>query len=200
MPQITDIQVQKNHADRFSIYVDGKYAFPFSANDLLTWGLYKGQEVTEQELVNLQSGAGAAKAYDQVLNLLALRKRSQKEVRDYLKRKNYEPEAIDRTLRRLVDGGFLDDLEFAQSWIRDRNALKPRSSRKLEAELRAKGIDAGVISAALHEQDPEAELWAVQAVIKKKLTQYPDQRKLIEYLQRQGFSYSLIKRALEEMN
>jgi regulatory protein len=200
MPRITDIQQQKNNPGRYSISIDDKYAFPLSANDLLAWGLHLNQELSEQELEELKTGAGQSKAYDQALNYLSLRKRSTKEVTDYLKRKHYETEVIDRTLARLVDNKLVDDLDFAHSWVNDRNILKPRSKRVLEGELRQKGVSREDIEVVLAEISADDQLQILRGVIAKKktLAKYQDPQKLTEYLVRQGFDYYQVKQALED--
>ncbi len=200
MPKITDIAQQKNRADRYSISVDGKYAFPMSANGLLASGLYMGQELTEAELEEVKTYSEQSKAYDQALNFISLRKRSRREVADYLKRKTYEAQTIDRTLLRLTELKFIDDSDFAQSWVRDRQQLKPRSKRVLEQELRQKGIDREIVEQVLADLSDEEELATIRQLASKKLTQakYQDQQKLINYLVGQGFTYSLVKRALTE--
>lgn len=198
MPTITDIQQQKNNPNRYSIYVDGKYAFPMSANSLLSSGLYPNQEVSEQDLLKIREQAGYAKAYDQALNYISLRKRTQKEVKDYLRRKEYDDTVIDHVIERTIDLKLLDDSDFAASFVRDRQLLKPRSKRQLTAELRKKGASPEAIESALAEVGEDDELEALQDVIQKKGRRYADQSKLIQYLLGQGFDYGLIKRALEE--
>ena len=198
MPTITNIQQQKNNPNRYSVYVDGKYAFPMSANSLLSLGLYPNQEVSDDELVKIRELAGYAKAYDQALNYISLRKRTQQEVRDYLRRKEYEDAVIDQVIERALDLRILDDADFAASFVRDRQLLKPRSKRQLMAELRKKGASTESIEVALSEVGEDDELQALRDVIQKKSRRYADRNKLIQYLGSQGFSYDSIKRVLAE--
>jgi regulatory protein len=198
MPIISDIQQQKNNPNRYSIYVDDKYAFPLSANALLDTGLHRGQELTEEELTATRTKAELMRGYDQALNYIALRKRTNREVGDYLKRKEYGQEAIDQIIEKLMDARLLDDTDFAESFVRDRQLLKPRSKRQLTAELRKKGADRESIEAVLANVSTDDELAALREVINKKLTRYSDQQKLIRYLQGQGFAYSMIKQALNQ--
>jgi SOS response regulatory protein OraA/RecX len=74
---------------------------------------------------------------------------------------------------------------------------KGASRRKLEAELRAKGVDLQIIEKHLADsvRTDEDEL---QKVIAKKAGRYSDPQKLMQYLARQGFSYDDIKTALQD--
>ena len=58
-----------------------------------------------------------ALAFNFSLKYLSFRNRSIKEVYDYLLRKNFIDETINSVLKRLVDLKFLNDEEFAKSWI-----------------------------------------------------------------------------------
>lgn len=200
MPKITRIVNQIQHPDRYSVFVDDKYSFALSANDLLAAGLHGGQEVTQEELNQIEQLAGSSKAYDQALNFLNLRQRSEKEVADYLKRKSiYADEVIAQTISRLRSNRFLDDAEFARAWIADRQNLKPRSKRQLEVELRQKGVSPQTIEIALLVSDQDSEIETAKQIAQKKLSRYPDQLKLIAYLMRQGFTYEVVKKALKEL-
>ncbi|MBI3624310.1 hypothetical protein HY218_01620, partial [Candidatus Saccharibacteria bacterium] len=47
--KITSIRQQTKRADRYSIFVDGKYAFSLSEGELITSGVHTGQELTKVE-------------------------------------------------------------------------------------------------------------------------------------------------------
>ena len=103
----------------------------------------------------------------------------------------------DQVLARLVERGYIDDERFATWWVENRNQTKGTSHRKLSNELRTKGVSSLLIETALaqSERDDGAEL---QKMIAKKRRRYPDDDKLIVYLQRQGFRYDDIRSALAD--
>ena len=61
--QITAIKQQVKRTDRYSIYVDGKYAFSLSESGLISGGLVSGQELDAGELKRIKKAAGLDKAY-----------------------------------------------------------------------------------------------------------------------------------------
>jgi regulatory protein len=201
MPTITSISQQERDSGRYSISVDGEYAFALSANALLASGLHQGQELTDEELQKVRQAAHANRAYDQALGYLSYRKRSRRELRVYLeKKREYDDATMDATLVRLEQSGLVNDADLAQAWIADRQAMKPRSRRKLEQELRQKGLSATDIETALAEVSDETEVGHIRQIAIKKAARYPDRQKLAAYLGSLGFSYDLIKRALEAEN
>lgn len=197
--KITDIKQQVKRQDRYSIYVDGKYVFSFSESELLSLRLRVGQEFGEGELEDLRKTAIEDKAYMRSLDLLMRRVRSEWEVRDYLKRKDYEPEIIDKIVHRLTRAGYIDDAKFAESWINNRRLLKATSKRKLRMELLQKRVPDEIINIALEEDETDESHVLKELVAKKRQqSRYQDDQKLMAYLMRQGFSYDDVKSAIAE--
>lgn len=197
--KITDIRAQVKRQGRYSIYVDKKYSFSLSENELLTQGLRINQEFDEAEFEHIKKTAVEDKAYMRAIDLLARRPRSEWELRDYLKRKDYEVEVIDRIINRLSDRGYVNDEQFARSWVENRRLLKSTSKRRLRMELQQKHINSDTISLVL-EEDETDELAVLRDIVAKKRTQtrYQDTQKLIAYCMRQGFNYDDIKTVLSE--
>lgn len=212
--KITDISVQVKNKDRVNISVDGKFRFSLDIFQVGELVLKVGKEYSDQELIELETESQFGKLYARALEYTMMRPHSAKEVRDYLWRKTRttkyktrdgqlkEREGVstaitERVYDRLLEKGYINDESFARYWAENRNQTKGASRRKLTAELRAKGVDQGVIEAAL-ENSPRDEEDELQKVINKKARQYPDEQKFIMYLMRQGFRYDDIKNALAD--
>lgn len=196
--KITNIKQQVKRADRYSIYVDDKYAFSLSEGELLKLKLRVKQEFTQQGLEDLRQKAVIGKAYDQSINLIMRRPRSEWELRDYLKRKDCQPEVIDLTIDRLKNRRYVDDAAFAKRWVENRRLLKSTSKRRLQQELRQKRVGDEAITLALDADDAD-EHQILRDLIEKKRrqTRYQDKTKLMQYLIRQGFNYGDIKQVLD---
>lgn len=195
--KISAIKQQVKRQDRYSIYGDGKYLFSFSESELLASGIRIGQELDEQALEELRTKAVLDKAYDRCLNLISHRVRSEWEIRDYLKRKDYDEKTQQLIVDRLTDRGYLNDADFAKRWVDNRRLLKATSKRRLSQELRQKRISDDIINAVL-DADETDEIEVLRQLIerKRKQTKYQDDLKLMQFLARQGFDYEKIKTAL----
>lgn len=199
--KITAIKQQVRRQDRYSISVDGKYLFSFSETELINSGLKVNQELSEQELLALKDQALLDKAYDRTLNLISHRPRSEWELRDYLKRKDYDEDVVAQTIERLRARGYVNDADFARRWVETRRLLKSTSKRRLAQELRQKRIADDVISQVLEaDETDEGNVLRDLVERKRKQTKYQDDLKLMQYLSRQGFNYDDIKTALQEDN
>lgn len=195
--KITSIKQQVKQASRYSIYVDGIYSFSLGDTALLDSKLYVGQELEPERIKELKQLSSDDKLYGLVLRYVAMRPRSTWEIQTYLERKKCPPLLAGQILNKLSLNGWVDDLAFAQSWVRSRNLLKPSSRRKIFQELLAKHVSEGVIRQAVDE-NIENDQNALDALITKKRSRYPDDLKLMQYLARQGFGYDDIKSALKD--
>lgn len=198
--KITAIKQQVKRQDRYSIFVDGKYAFSLSESGLIESKLASGQELDTHQLDALKAAAGLDKAYGNALRYTAMRPRSEWEIASYLERKKVDKPAAEQIIQRLRDIGMVGDIEFARAWVANRRLLKSISKRRLVQELRQKRVPDDVINQVL-EEDQTDERSALRELVEKKrsLTKYRDNPiKFMQYLARQGFSYEDIKSVLAE--
>lgn len=211
--KITDISLQVNDQNRVNVFVDGVYRLSLAIVQVAELGLKVGREYSEEELASLEQESQFSKLYARALDYSLMRPRSTKEVRDYLKRKTYATrykdrrtgelkeragasgQLTERVFQRLTNKGYVDDEKFTAWWLESRHRIKGISRRKLDAELRGKGVPSEIIEQAMatSERDDVGEL---DKVVAKKRRRYDDDQKFIQYLARQGFRYDDIKQAL----
>ena len=137
---------------------------------------------------------------------LTIRNRSEKEVRDYLIKKQAEPQVIETLVALLYEQKFLNDETFARMWIKSRASFKPRGKRMLFMELKQKGIAKELIEKVLNEENEEIpdELTQAKSLIKKRVDKLQDAprqevyNKVGAFLARRGFSWDIIKKAIDE--
>lgn len=197
--QITDVKQQIKRSDRYSIFVDGKYAFSLSEGGLVDSRLHIGQEVTKEELEKLKDTALLDKIYNKVLGLLARRQRSEWEIREYLKRNETPPLLTEEILNKLSELNYVDDKKFATMWVENRRLLKSTSLRRLKLELKQKRVPDEMIQEVLVDDETDEKQVLRELVEKKqKITRYQDKQKLMQYLIRQGFNYGDIKDVLKD--
>lgn len=220
--KVTKITKQVKNQDRYSVYIDDVYSFSLSEYQLAGARLYVGKEFSAKELEDFIDESQFGKAYERTLNYVMIRPRSRHEITQYLKRtflypkpKSYTDKTgkrhfkkvevnamkvntmIERVLARLDEKGYINDESFAKAWINSRQLHKKSSKRKLEQELRAKGIDSEIIATEL-QKGSVTEIENLREIIAKKrrLTKYQDDTKITQYLLRQGFNYDDIRNEL----
>lgn len=209
--KITSLSAQIRNPDRVNVSVDGAYRFSLDITQVTELGVKVGREVSSEELAEFENESQFGKLYARALEYCLMRPHSVKEVRDYLWKKTrdrrgkegrvvqgYSPALADRVLERLRQKSYVDDEKFARWWVENRNQTKGTSLRKLQAELRAKGVAGDVVVTVLGESGRSDEQ-EIEKIIQKKRARYDDQ-KLMQYLARQGFDYDTIKRALSSFD
>lgn len=196
--KITKIQPAVKTAGRYNIFVDEKYSFSLDENQLLDLKLKTGFELSDQLLEELKGESEYGKAYARALELILSRPRSEKEMKEYAWRKKWDEELSDRILGRLQNKGYIDDVKFAEFWLRARTNGKPRSKRKISSELAQKGIKREIIDQTLDKYSEDDEIKTLRSLVKKKRSKYPDEQKFIAYLARQGYLFDNIKQVLSE--
>jgi len=143
------------------------------------------------------------KPLDRAYRFLSFRPRSEKEIKNYLKRKKVPDEAIQKVVDELKRQKLVDDLEFARWWIEQRQTFRPKGKIALQMELGQKGVDREVTQGVIDEMVDELAL-AKKAFQKKKvayekLSQREFRQKMSAFLARRGFSWSTIKETLDEL-
>src|SRR5271167_2706593 len=91
------------------------------------------------------------------LRLLTATARTRAELAGQLMKRGYPDDVSTRVLDRLTDVGLIDDVDFAEQWVRSRRVNAGKGKRALAAELRTKGVDGDVITATLESIDAGAE-------------------------------------------
>lgn len=220
--QITDIKPAIKDQNRVNVFIDAKFSFSLDISQLTDHPLKIGQQLSPEELADLHQLSDFGKLYIRTLEYTLSRPHSEKEIRDYLKKKTtpqnirvknpktgewqtkpkkvYSSNLIPPVLARLTQKGHIDDQKFATYLIENYHRSKGASTRRLEQELRKKGISSQIIQETLSEA-PRDDAAEIQKIITKKHSKYAnDPQKLIQYLVRQGFDYELSSTQVRQMD
>lgn len=201
---VTGVQVQKKDPDRCSVFLDGSFAFGLHANVVVEGGLKKGLRLDGPTCRLLVEQDLYYKAFKRCLDYLAYRPRTEREIRIRLNDLAV-PEAVsDRVLDRLRELSFLDDARFARQFAASRARSRGYGPRRLEADLRRKGIDAKTAREAVSDAcPPEALDEQLTAQVEKAVHRYRNETddrkregKIMAFLARRGFDAGAIREAL----
>jgi regulatory protein len=128
------------------------------------------------------------------------RDRTVAELAQLLARKRVAPAAIETVVGELCGQGYLDDARFAQRFAEDRRRLDGWGAERIERRLRALGVDAEPIAAALAEQDAGEELEAALALLRRRFPDPPatprDCERALGLLVRKGYELELAHDAI----
>ena len=198
---ITAIEGQKKNPRRVNISMINRV--PFGLSRIVAAWLKVGQYLSEKQIKDLQVEDSVESAYQKSLFYLGHRTRSEYEVRKRISKYGFDNNVIQKVISRLVDKQYLSDREFAQEWVENRITFRPRSRSMLRYELRQKRVPEDIIAHALHNIPDEGKL-AEKAAKKhsrrlRGLDRRSFQKKLVGYLSRRGFSYDIVKSAIDKL-
>jgi regulatory protein len=210
MPFITKITTQKNNKSRYNIYLDDgngeKYAFSVDEDVLIKFRLKKGKELDELDLEEIAFADEVSKAFKQALSFLSHRMRSQKEIREYLMKNNTKEAVIPEVLHKLLELNYVNDLEFAKSFVRTQWNTTPKGPDLIWRELLEKGIQNTDAEQAMKEIPSEEVLEKASSLLKKLTKQYQKyskvqmKQKIEQALLRKGYPNTIIQLVMEIEN
>ena len=200
MGTITALTAQVKNPNRVNVFIDGDFACGLALEVAAT--LQVGRQITQAELEQLDKRDEIHRGRERVLRLLARRPYSSAEISRYLRRHQYDDEAIKNIIDDLTDVKLIDDDAFATYWVEQRETFRPRSRLALLQELGQKGIERDIVTEALSDLD-EAE--AARRVAQKQAGRWrglsePEWRtRMTRYLLRHGYPYDLVKDVVTEL-
>ncbi|MBM7582472.1 regulatory protein [Caldicoprobacter guelmensis] len=144
-------------------------------------------------------------AYQKALKYLGFRARTQKEVDEYLKRKGFGEEVIEKAIEKLKEYGFIDDRAFALSWINSRMRNNPKGRAVIAFELRQKGVEGGIIDEVMASIPNKQEEEVANRLAQKYYDKYKEMdegervHKTVQALARRGFDWELIHKIMNRL-
>ena len=149
----------------------------------------------------------AAQCKEAALSLLEHSRRTRLQLTRRLRDRGYADATIDEVVSRLAGVGLVDDAEFARAWLAGRRNRRPAGKRRLEQELRARGVPAEAIEQGTarldEERGPADEVANARRVVAQAERRYHGleprvrRQRLHALLARRGFDSDVIRRALD---
>lgn len=179
--------------------------FGIDLDNLVRFGINSGKEFSSEQINNIIHEAEFQKTFDKLINFCMLRPRSYFEVFNWMKRKKVHESMNEKLIKRLEKLELLDDEKFAKWWIDQRLTFKNKSIRALKFELAKKGVGKNIIDSLINQTDID-EVKLAQNLLEKKAYRWSRleaderNRKMTEFLMRNGFSWEIIKEALDSFD
>lgn len=146
-----------------------------------------------------------SRAREYVFRLLKSRMRTEHEIFERLKKKNFSERIIGQVISYFKKLGFINDKEFANLWLSSR-LKKPLGFRRLGYELRQKGLKNNLIEKSVnklkkdYDESSIVRQLAIQRLKRLRgLEPIKIKRRLFSYLAGRGFSLDVIIEVLRSI-
>lgn len=184
-------------ADRWYAELTGGETIRVSLAIVADYSLYKGRELTDEELSDLRAAAAESGAKSRALRMLGARQMSRRELVDKLTQKGETEENAAAAADFMERIGAVNDEEYSKAIVRH-YSKKGYGAARIKQELSRRGVPREMWDEALCEL-PEGDE-TIDTLIARKLNgREPDKqevKRLTDMLLRRGFSWGQIKAAL----
>lgn len=199
MPEITDITPQIKDKARCNIYVDGRFYCGLKLETAVRCRLKAGEQIELARLDEIQLENERSQALDRAMTHLTHSMKTEREMRDFLRKKGYVEAVADHVLAKLKEYGLVDDGEYCRRYAAA--AGKGKGPRLIAFELKRRGADEESIRAALEGAEGAEE--AARAVLGKYLRgkEYTKENlcKAYRYLTGRGFDGDTVRDAIASL-
>lgn len=192
--------------DQFQITLSSGKILRVSEEILVRYQLLKGREITDQEWENIVTENKRSTIYQCALHYLSYGLRTEKEVRDYLRRKEFESDDIVQTIQRLKEYQLVDDFMYAESYVRTYRREGTKGPRVVAQKLKEKGVSSNAIEHGLQyysEEDSFQNAYKQAEKLQRKYgrkTVVEKKQKVRQALLTKGFTTDIVNQVMNEFS
>lgn len=199
MPEITKIEVQQKDKTRANLYLDDKFFTGIAVELCVKFGLKKGMEIDEKFIQDIVFEDEKSKAMNKAVGYISSSLKTAKQIREYLKKKEYSPQTIDYVIDKMKEYKYLDDEAYAKAFIHTYSSKYGKM--KLISALKSKGISDNVIDTIFAEETlPESNLPKVaEKYLKNKEVTRETLNKLSRFLYSRGYEFDEINSYINQL-
>lgn len=201
---IADIRPTTADPRRVAVKVGRRIVARLDRDVVQSLGLAPGVAWSQDVAERVAAAAATERASREAERLLGRRPLSARELVTRLRAKGFDQSAAHAAADAARRKGLINERAYADAVIRSATASRPAGKRLLEAKLRARGIDAGVVRDAVEEAASERDALAdALKLAGKKMRSMPRgadrttvMRRLSGHLARRGFEMDIVREAV----
>ena len=195
-----ELTTKQGKNGKINLFTDGEFRFAVSAFVYHSFPYRDGDEITEEDLNELQKTSDAEKAHESALHSLTARAHGEKELLRKLRQK-YDAEAAESAVERCREAGLINDAAYAADLAEELYRRKAFSPERIRRELEQRGVDKKIADEAISALDIDRDSGIIQILEKLRITDdSPDKDKAraVRRLINAGYSFPEAKRAMEK--
>lgn len=195
--KITKLEVQKNDKNRVNLYVDDEFYSGIPAELVYLEHLKTGLEIDEKDLKKIIFENEKSKAMSRVTKYIGSSLKTQKQIRDYLRKKEYSDDTIEFVMSKLVEYNYIDDKKYVQAYVLTYG--KKYGKLKLKSQLKVKGVSEEIIECVLEDNKVDSIESVASKYLKNKVMSYEVFQKLFRFLYSRGYEFDEINSYINKL-
>lgn len=137
---------KKMSRGRYKVFFSDNLNIIFYEDIILKHNLLLKKEISEDELDKIVLDNNEYSAYDMALEYISRKLRCEKEIREYLNKKNIDNKSIEDVIKRLKNNNLLDEITYIKAFTYDKFNLNNYGPNKIKKELNNLGFDSSLIN------------------------------------------------------
>ena len=184
--------------------LDGQQTSYITEDTIVRFMLSKDKVISKEELTEIQDFAQFSYGKNLALYHLSFKARTEKEVREYLKKYDLDEKITSQVIANLKEDNWINDRQYTYSIINANQLSGDKGPYVLAQKLSQKGIAKATIEDVLKDFDfSEVAQRVAEKLLKKHTGKLPAralQDKIIQNLTNKGFSYPDAKSAFDDLD
>lgn len=200
------IKYKKGSKGLYKVELDDGRVLSLYEDVILKFDLLLKKEIMDSDLDSINKYNLECDVYYVALNNIKSRFKSEFELRNILKKKEYPDEYIELAINKLIKQGYLNDRLFARSYINNQMLTTSRGPLRIQRDLLDKKIDYNVINEELSVFSEEEQMMKIKKIISKKIQSnhsrggYVLKQKIVNDVKLLGYDSLVISRVISEFD
>ena len=198
------LKYKKKANGKYSIFLDDGREFVYYEETILQYNLLIRKELLEKDLLSIYQTNLEYDVYYVALNSIRNRYKSVYELKEFLLKKNYPEELVEKAIQKLIQQKYLDDRSFAKSYIHTQMLTTSHGPDYIKKELLQKKVDLSIVDEELDVYDDDLQKEKIHKIIEKEIKANHSRggvvlkQKIFNDLKIQGYDSSMISSILSE--
>lgn len=179
--------------------MDDEYAGSLNMEEMALNDIKTGKDFDIEKFQEILARDNQKYAFNLALKYISIKRRTVSETKKYLLTKEIDTDVADTAVKKILDYGYLNDLEYAKDFVIYQINAAKYGRIVIIHKLKAKGIDEETIEEAMKIFDENIERGIAMGAydkVRKKYRSLPGSKqraKTYRALMSKGFSYDIIK-------
>lgn len=163
------IKYKKSAKGIYKVELDDGRVLALYEDVILKFDLLLKKEILEEELKSINDYNLECDVYYVALNSIKARFKSTYDLKEFLRKKEYPLELINKAVEKLLKQGYLNDRSYARSYINNQIITTSKGPLKIEKELLDKKIDINIIKEEIECFAEDCQLEKINKIINRGL-------------------------------